>query len=126
MFCCQFVANVVGVTLHSSCCPYHHSSAVCTDNVWQVIHSCHVLSSWTSIFVATHFDVLCTNLSVLSCRTPSWRDILDAATGDLLLLQVLLGKTTCTEKIDIYSYGVVLWEICAGEAPPGRQLRPLR
>ena len=26
----------------------------------------------------------------------------------------------------MYSYGVVLWEICAGEAPTGRQLRPLR
>ena len=44
----------------------------------------------------------------------------------LLWLQVLLGKSTCTEKIDMYSYGVVLWEICAGEAPTGRQLRPLR
>ncbi|KAL3148045.1 protein kinase activity protein [Trebouxia sp. C0009 RCD-2024] len=40
--------------------------------------------------------------------------------------EVLLGKSTCTEKVDIYSYGVVLWEICAGEAPTGRQLRPLR
>ena len=43
-----------------------------------------------------------------------------------MFCQVLLGKTTCTEKVDIYSYGVVLWEICAGEAPSGRQLRPLR
>ena len=43
-----------------------------------------------------------------------------------LWLQVLLGKSTCTEKVDMYSYGVVLWEICASEAPTGRQLRPLR
>ena len=47
-------------------------------------------------------------------------------TTALLGAQVLLGKSTCTEKVDIYSYGVVLWEICAGEAPTGRQLRPLR
>lgn len=40
--------------------------------------------------------------------------------------EVLLGKSTCTEKVDIYSYGVVLWEICAGEAPSGRQLRSLQ
>ena len=39
--------------------------------------------------------------------------------------EVLLGKP-CTEKVDIYSYGVLLWELSAGEAPPGRNLRPLR
>lgn len=40
-------------------------------------------------------------------------------------LQVLLGKTRCTERVDIYSYGVVLWEICSGTAPEGRKLRSL-
>ena len=29
-------------------------------------------------------------------------------------------------QVDIYSYGVLLWELSAGEAPPGRSLRPLR
>lgn len=42
------------------------------------------------------------------------------------MVQVLLGKTGCTEKVDMYSYGVVLWELCTGEAPSGRQLRSVR
>jgi len=42
------------------------------------------------------------------------------------MLQVLLGKSGCTEKVDIYSYGVVLWELCTGESPTGRQLRPVK
>eukprot|EP00884_Botryococcus_braunii_P016058 jgi/Botrbrau1/3135/Bobra.0070s0107.2 len=39
--------------------------------------------------------------------------------------EILLGKP-CTEKVDIYSYGVVLWELSVGEAPSGRSLRQLR
>lgn len=42
------------------------------------------------------------------------------------MVQVLLGKTGCTEKVDMYSYGVVLWELCTGESPSGRQLRSVR
>ncbi|KAL3140780.1 protein kinase activity protein [Trebouxia sp. C0010 RCD-2024] len=40
--------------------------------------------------------------------------------------EVLLGKACCTEKVDMYSYGVVLWELCTGESPSGRQLRSVR
>lgn len=38
--------------------------------------------------------------------------------------EVLAGRR-CTEKVDIYSFGIVLWEICTGEVPVRGDLRPL-
>ncbi|KAK9786673.1 hypothetical protein WJX73_005253 [Symbiochloris irregularis] len=38
--------------------------------------------------------------------------------------EVLLGRA-CDEKVDIYSYGVVCWELSTGSPPEGRNLRPL-
>ncbi len=38
--------------------------------------------------------------------------------------QILLGRE-CDEKVDLYSFGVVLWEISSGCQPEGRRLRPL-
>ena len=41
------------------------------------------------------------------------------------LRQVLLGRE-CTEKVDIFSLGIVLWEISTGDSPDGRRLRPVK
>ena len=38
--------------------------------------------------------------------------------------EVLLGKA-CSEKADIYSFGVLLHELASGESPSNRQLRKL-
>ena len=39
--------------------------------------------------------------------------------------EVLAGRR-CTEKVDVYSWGVVLWEVCTGEAPVRGDMRALR
>lgn len=43
----------------------------------------------------------------------------------LLLLQVLIGAP-CSNKVDMYSFGVIMWELITGEQPRRGMLRDIR
>lgn len=40
--------------------------------------------------------------------------------------EILLGVPKCSEKVDMYSFGVVLWEIVTGEIPQRGRLREVK
>ncbi len=39
--------------------------------------------------------------------------------------EMLLGER-CSEKVDIYSMGIVLWELVTGDVPQRGRVRPLQ
>ena len=55
------------------------------------------------------------------------KDYVSGAMGTLAWAapEMLWGQR-CTDRADIYSYGIVLWEICTGETPIRGQLRDIR
>ncbi|KAK9831443.1 hypothetical protein WJX81_005925 [Elliptochloris bilobata] len=86
-----------------------------------------------------HFDVKSPNILLARDYTAKLADVglaklmmrdclstlRDVGTFAWAAPEVLLGQK-CTEKVDIFSFGVILWELSTGEAPGGRQLRNLR
>ena len=43
----------------------------------------------------------------------------------IILLQVLIGAP-CSNKVDMYSFGVIMWELITGEQPRRGMLRDIR
>ena len=86
-----------------------------------------------------HFDLKSANILLSRAGTAKLADIGMARVLNKSYLSVISGLGTfawsapevlagkrCTEKADIYSWGVVLWEICTGEAPARGDMRPLQ
>ncbi|KAL4421913.1 hypothetical protein ABPG77_005197 [Micractinium sp. CCAP 211/92] len=84
-----------------------------------------------------HFDVKSPNVLLARDGTAKIADVgmakvlnRDYVTGVVSTLAwsapEMLWGAKCTEKADIYSFGIVLWEICSGEAPERGRLRDLR
>ncbi|KAL4437438.1 hypothetical protein ABPG75_004577 [Micractinium tetrahymenae] len=83
-----------------------------------------------------HFDVKSPNVLLARDGTAKIADVgmakvlnRDYVTGVVSTLAwsapEMLWGAKCTEKADIYSFGIVLWEICSGEAPERGRLRDL-
>lgn len=100
-----------------------------------VAHGLHYLHTKRVV----HFDLKSANILLTKAGTAKLADIGMARVMDKSYLttisglgtfawsapEVLAGKR-CSEKADIFSWGVVLWEVCTGEAPVRGALRPLK
>lgn len=84
-----------------------------------------------------HFDLKSPNILLARDGTAKIADVgmakllqRDYVTGVVASLAwsapEMLWGARCSEKVDIYSYGIVLWEICTGEMPERGRLRDIR
>ncbi|KAI7837018.1 hypothetical protein COHA_009096 [Chlorella ohadii] len=84
-----------------------------------------------------HFDLKSPNILLTRDGTAKIADVgmakimnQDYVTGVVSTLAwsapEMLWGAKCTERADVYSFGIVLWEICSGEAPERGRLRDLR
>ncbi len=106
--------------------------AQCVSDVANGLHYLHTKR-------VVHFDLKSANILLSKAGTAKLADIGMARVLNKSHLSIISGLGTfawsapevlsgrrCTEKADIYSFGVVLWEICTGEAPARGDMRPLK
>lgn len=111
---------------------WYNRGAQCMIDVANGLHYLHTKR-------VVHFDLKSANILLSRAGTAKLADIGMARVLNKSYLSVISGLGTfawsapevlagkrCTEKADIYSWGVVLWEICTGEAPARGDMRPLQ
>jgi serine/threonine protein kinase len=111
---------------------WYNRGAQCMMDVANGLHYLHTKR-------VVHFDLKSANILLSKAGTAKLADIGMARVLNKSYLSVISGLGTfawsapevlagkrCTEKADIYSWGVVLWEICTGEAPARGDMRSLQ
>lgn len=111
---------------------WHSRGKQCMIDVAKGLHYLHMKR-------VVHFDLKSANILLSRAGTAKLADIGMARVLNKSYLSVISGLGTfawsapevlsgkrCTEKADIYSFGVVLWEVCTGEAPTRGDMRPLQ
>jgi hypothetical protein len=110
---------------------WYQRGAQCVIDVASGLHYLHTKR-------VVHFDLKSANILLSKAGTAKLADIGMARVLNKSHLSIISGLGTfawsapevlagrrCTEKADIYSLGIVLWEICTGEAPARGDMRAI-